>query len=533
MPMTDAELLGLKSQVEACLREFPQFDIRNVADLDNLLKSANDSDSLFDGLLWKLKPTGATSEEEYAVEEYAVAVLLALLTPVDAWPPSRARAFCRRVAALLKKEFPHNRPHSRALRAPEFVIAYLLGWKQTMIIKWNSPRWHSIVKKATNVIYRDMFISVESCLNWMGGTEDGKRRENGQPWGARVIGFPHGEDPGPWTRKLLNLFLGDRRRCDCWKRVARGIEDRQGLRGNAKSKAATCMRQHNIRYWNPDEPLRKDEPDGEKWTLWRFSQRAIKGFIGKFRAAQFPTGMLFDHLLEKFLLRLVQVAKRRCALCGNWTVLEFCRHHQPSYPLEPQDTFMRAQRSQLIMDDERGGFREAKVWTCSKDGHIIAGGVIIEGHHIYLAQKCRDGCLANGEHDCCPLCRTEHPSGQHRRLSTVHFFDPFAWSSQHAHVPQWLRDTMLVILREFRKYGWLYKNADIQDEDTQDWQALYEEMRTRCLKEECPAFPTNLSEFKSSILKEVKPHLSPGLYLWLIAQESGEVQGDEQDNANE
>ena len=274
--------------------------------------------------------------------------------------------------------------------------------------------------------------SIGSCLNWL-------RRY--------VIGFPPDEQPLGWAERVLNRLIADRGGCLCWTRAAQlqpedvdpDAFDFAALRGNAKRKAQTCLAQHRLRAWDPRRPLNPNRLDRGSWTLWRFLQRASKGFLGNFRPAQFPTGMFWDcwqgaaeSERPELRLALVKVARRHCPQCGTGTFGNNCPSPAGAcrgWPLTMDDNWTEPVRGWIILPDPAyGGWQAEKVWLC-RDCRGVAG--VTEGRpeaavcgspvNIFVARHCREGCLPDAAHDRCPLCGREHPRGKGHTVSTVYF----------------------------------------------------------------------------------------------------------------
>jgi hypothetical protein len=390
-----------------------------------------------------------------AVERAAVAaVLLAIDRPL--WSsPADVLALADQVRGLLIARLAVAA--DRVGRAPEFAIAHLLGWPDRTI-NWTGRGLDGIPPRTRWLALQFLGVTVESCFNWLK---------------SHVIGFPDGEEALEWAQRVLNRLIAVQGRCTCWLRAAgpsfqeidaEDLDVEQHLRGNARAKARTCLAQHNIRAWDPGAPLDPTRPEGDRWTLWRFLQRAAKGFLGTFRPAQFPTGVLWDLWQAgaeadrpDVKLLLAKVALRLCPTCKTATATESCPNRgERCYrtPLTPDASRLEASRAWIILaDGGRGGFAARKVWTCDPCGNLYLadrclGGCPPHGPHdrcplcseghltkkdwvcgntacgaAYPAVRCRTGCPTDGSHDRCPSCDTRHPRFR-PRPQTVYFYQP-------------------------------------------------------------------------------------------------------------
>ena len=408
-------------------------------------------------------------EEHESMDEQAVYIALALVAGPEM--PAPPEAFAHQVVEHLQAELAEDA--QRAFRAHEIVVAHCLGWRRPDI-DWHSGVWDGIPPVAREILRRVVYRAVDECLI---------------PLGNLVIGFPQGEDPREWTERVLPVFLAENGICQCWTRVA-GFAiphpeavDINTLRRNARSKALTCLAQHNLRAWRPAAR-----------SLWKFTRQAVKGFPGEaLRPAGLPTGMLFDRLHHQaeidevyggvYRLELVDMAERHCVTCDVWTVAERCRNCGAALTvaeagrtrraqrycracdrwvvsqtctscrriLDPIDARTRIARARLINpDEERGSYRPYRVWTCPICGNIYRAHRCLEecpddaGHDScpvcraphnqkvwicprcrksYPAQRCLDGCPNGAGHDTCPGCGARH--GRNRRfarLRTVYFY---------------------------------------------------------------------------------------------------------------
>jgi hypothetical protein len=439
------------------------------------------------------------------------AVLVTLAVVADSWtPPAEV---IEEIMKLLRENIPD--PREQPDRAPEIVIAYLLGWSRPDLKK-SGASWESALPESRACLRAVVYVSTDSCLTWLN---------------QFVIGFPT-EDPGYWATRILNLFTTAHfeLRCDCWRRAAPpGTTpiDVLRLRGNAKKKARTCLlQQHHLSLWNPLE-----------MPLWHFADRAVKGSAaGKFGWIQFPTGMLFDRLWHSNerpgRVALVKVARRYCDSCGRWTVYSFC----PSIGCDRQSLDSKRARVAatrwLILEGERGGFSPKWVWTCARpasSGAEDGGPSDDRCRNIYVQDRC-DRRVCSKPHDCCPLCGAQHPGELQRRLSKVYFCEGDAGGEvsiddylerliaetpegeSPAHViseaaenaleefggrDQWSSELIFCLDGDFERWIGLVQSAG-----NVDWKALWDALK------DAPDRPANLEDLKRAFETSVKPKLS-------------------------
>jgi hypothetical protein len=260
----------------------------------------------FGDLLNRLPPDPGLPADEGAVRAALAAVARAgkYLRPVPEALAAEA------LAALREPRHQGDAaPGGAPARAPEFLVALLLGWRRDPGQEAVPPP-PGLVSGARLVLWRFVYRRVASCLEHLAQTN----RRGGVP------GFPT-QDPREWANPVLDLFLAAGDGCQCWRDGARGrTPDR--LRGNARRKADCCLRQHRLRAWSPG----RRTSSGAVETLWYFAERAVKGFVGPFRHEGFPTGMLRAALRNHGLhLARANVVRRQCPLCG-WTVRLACEH---------------------------------------------------------------------------------------------------------------------------------------------------------------------------------------------------------------
>lgn len=336
----------------------------------------------------------------------AQAVLVTLAVVATDWPPPEG--VIKDISKMVR-ELPIC---ERAARAPEMVIAYLLGWGRPDLNR-SGARWESALAEARACLRAVMYVSTDSSLTWLH---------------RYVIGFPE-EDTSYWVSRVFHRFTAENPglRCFCFLESAppgTTVEDFPQLRGNAFRRAVTCLlEQHHLSLWVPHQ-----------LPLWLFAQRAVKGFIGKFRPVQFPTGMLYPRLRRGFMnqsrapITLAKIARHYCNHCKSWTVNTTCQTpgcHQRK--LDPQHSYVKASRF-LIMEGEEGGFSPKSVWTCrgpkSKLSSEVNGPEEPLCKNIHIHSRC-DRLICSEIHDRCPLhsCGAPHPTDKARRLSEVHFYN--------------------------------------------------------------------------------------------------------------
>lgn len=465
----------------------------------------------------------------------AVLVTLAVLAPATSWPPPDE--VIKDILKLLRATTPTPiKPPSddlrtayadvptgvleiaiseRAARVPEIVIAYLLGWGRPDLNK-SGVRWQSALAEARACLRAVMYVSTDTCLNWLH---------------RYVIGFPD-EDTGYWTSQIFNRFTvgNPLLRCLCFVDIAPPgirIEDIPHLVGNAFSRAETCFyKQHHLSLWVP-----------HKLPLWLFAQRAVKGFIGKFKPGQFPTGMLCTLLRrqsraqDNAAITLAKVARHYCNQCEEWTVTSSCPTEECNQrELDLQYSYLKASRF-LILDGEEGGFTPRPVWTCQGPASELSIEVN-KGEeklckNIYLRSRCdRKSCAQI--HDQCPLhsCGTPHPLGAARRLSEVYFYnedlprmaqlpqfvppvtdvmapltsviDQAAADAleKFADTPRWVEQIILLLAEDFERWIGLIQTAgDV------NWHQLWNALK------DAPGRPVTPSELQADFERDVKPAL--------------------------
>jgi hypothetical protein len=322
----------------------------------------------FRRLLARLAESGYVVNEELAVAAALAAVALAGRHP---WPPppELVRALAR---ALLDPENrdPREPQAAHVERAPEFVVAFLLGWERCpgpsvcpvaglhagrFPNDLNATGWTGLAEGARLLLRRRTLAWVTHCLEVMWD-----RPESHYPWS--VPGFPY-EEPYEWTDRVLATFLSHVVRCDCAARVADNA-------ANARRKVRSCLRRHNIDVWDP-----ADE------TLWRFVEKGVKGFHGSLVSypAGFPAGMLHHRLWQgagdgpdfrRYVLLWVPVVERVCGVGNHRTVAWRCHEHKSEFT--PAD-HLKSGGYRLILDDQRGGFISDSFWACFACGNLFSG----------------------------------------------------------------------------------------------------------------------------------------------------------------
>jgi hypothetical protein len=351
--------------------------------------------------------------------ERAVAVAVLLVIGPALWgDPAGVLEVINRICRLLARRAARDPKCYR--RAPEFVMAYLVGWCNPWF-NVNSRGLDGCPDGVRFLVLNYLADSVDFCFPWLE---------------RNVIGFSPGPDRWYWAVKIFNRLIARKGRRTNWERAAelyaRAIDPDTyppaELQNNARRKANKEIHQHRIRAWLPWKPLNPNESSRGVWTLWLFLQRAVKGAMGEFDPTRFPSGMLWEVWNTEVLrlglppLKLVNIAVRACPNSG-------CKFSgRKSY--KPACEFcgaaldgVRAEivRGHITLDDEvLTGFSRQKAWTCRKCGHV------------YPAQRCGDACPESGPHDRCRLCKTAQPMpvagkrGARPRPRTVYFYNPAA-----------------------------------------------------------------------------------------------------------
>jgi hypothetical protein len=129
----------------------------------------------------------------------ARAVLVTLAVVATEWPPPQEVI---KDILLLVREMPVS---ERPRRAPEIVIAYLLGWGRPDL-NGSGARWESALPEARACLRAVMYVSTDSCLSWLY---------------RYVIGFPE-EDTSYWVSQIYNRFTVENPilRCLCFLEIA-------------------------------------------------------------------------------------------------------------------------------------------------------------------------------------------------------------------------------------------------------------------------------------------------------------------------
>jgi hypothetical protein len=468
-------------------------------------------------------------ETERAV---AVAVLLAV-DPDLREPLEPVLMAIVKISRLLRRRSSRDPAIHR--RAPEFVLAYFLGWRNRSF-DLNRNDLQGVPSNVRWLVLKYLVDSVGSSLHWL---ED------------KVIGFPPGEDPWTWASRLLNRLIARRGRCDCWARsaalhsldVAPHSLDRSDLPENSRRKALTCLRQHNIRAWQPLQPTRREGTDGEKWTLWRFLQRAAKGFLGDFNAARFPTGMLWDQWnveAEEYRpdlrLLLVKIVVRPCSVCGNKSYTPTCAYCNGHPPINAATIPAQIANAHLIIADEkRCGFSRKKAWRCGCG-------------NVHPADRCGDGCPGTGVHDRCPMPHCSEPMhpvpaggrrGKRPRPSTVYFYEePGApVKSRAPSLAELFQEAIQAALQLDNAHGWKrgiilliadgieQGHADwiplLQKNGEADWSQIHMQLRTF---PDCPSQSSDLSrmyqnDFQPELMETFRSVVERAGHPWTLLQE--------------
>jgi hypothetical protein len=343
-------------------------------------------------------------------DQLAVSAAMALVAEPHMWPAhsdnlALLQFHIEEVVRLMQSELSDD--PARHLRAAEFVIAYLHGWRRESV-NWNSADWDGVPKLAKKVLWDFFFASVHSCLSWMESPPAGANAMGIH--GPRVIGWSRGMDRGAWVDEVYKRFIGSHGGCICWQHLVVGTgelePDPASLRGNARTKMLFHLCFHCLRSWSPRMLLpvskRDQEREWEDMPFWIFCQIACKGFAGEFDThyGGFPSGILFDCLLtdRNFPLRLVWIARWQC--CGQWTAcLDVCP--ACGRPFDPAKHKLDVSARRLILEGPDGAFEAELCWEC---------------------RECQNY-YKKDEHLACPLCGAPHSTGR-ARPHTVWFYQP-------------------------------------------------------------------------------------------------------------
>jgi hypothetical protein len=317
------------------------------------------------------------------VDRIECAVLVALAVIAEEWPPPKE--VIKEILALLRARIPNVRQQPR--RAPEIVVAYVLGWPRPDLNR-SGPRWIPALKEAEWLLRAQMKLATGSCLEWFVDNV------------ARFVDA----DPTNWAQPIFNLFTAAHfeLRCHCFLRgLAPGISFTEftNPRGNTKARAKTCFHRHHLSVWDPVE-----------MPLWHFAARAVKGTNGTFKSrwGEIPSGMLYDALWhsDKRVV-IVNVADRECPHCSKQSIYLSCEACGLDLPTDPQPFRVAAKRWFIL---EQGGVTPKASWTCQRCGNI------------YPALHC-GGLVCGPTHDLCPVCSTTHPVGSQRQTRQVYFLE--------------------------------------------------------------------------------------------------------------
>jgi hypothetical protein len=420
-------------------------------------------------------------------------VLVTLAVLAQEWPPPVEVP--EEILTLVTTGIPDVREQSR--RAPEFVIAYLLGWPCHESNRLES-KWAPALTKARTCLSTQISLAVNSCLQWLNSI---------------LKEFPP-EDSEYWTIQILHLFTASRPelRCQCFLRglpheiAIVGIGD---LRGNARSRTRACFRRHHLCVWDPLE-----------MPLWDFVVRAVNGFNGSFESlwGGFTSGMLYNLLWHSELrVKLVNVAHRECPFCSKLTKYLSCAACDHQLP-DPQHLRVILKRRFIL---ERPGLEPEKAWTCNAPGDQEKE----KCGNIYIARHCATP-PCREPHDRCPVCNEIHPTGLHRRTRRVYFLEySFGEVSIDEHVErslvlvedhslqqtitnaaakalsnldqhQWTEELILLLEDDFMRWMGL-----LQSDGIVDWKALWNALK------EAPDLPPSPEELKRVYEATIKPHL--------------------------
>jgi hypothetical protein len=270
--MTIEDLIRIQQRVRACLREWRAAGKGDAPKPFGVEEPGNDART------WLFNAENLDDDQEFAEFFAAIArptdhdpdllaVTVSVLLAIDdeLWADAGSIVSIVESISHLVKRHSRNLPELY-LRSPELVLAYFLGWCNRSF-NADSRGLDGTPHKAHFIVVRYLATSVESCFTWLE---------------RRVDGFPSGmAHDSPWEARLLRRLTARRGGCGCWERPAR--------ENDRKKKSKTCIRFHHISRWNPVA-----RASGRVWTLWRFLQKAVKGFVGRFQPGSFPSGMLWD-----------------------------------------------------------------------------------------------------------------------------------------------------------------------------------------------------------------------------------------------
>ncbi len=324
----------------------------------------------------------------------------------------------------------------RLKRIPEFVIAYLNGWRNTSEGRLFDPAM------AESIIIACLSRSTQYTFNWL--------KRIGQELPEDIVG----------KRDILAEDMHDQISfnedyCDCCKRE-QGLE--LGPVGEKEANSIplkTCASRHKINSWNPNPQISK-KGRVKTESLWDFLQTAVKGSSGSFKPGSFRSGILRKTLKFKynFDIQWAPIAVRACDNCGQdrrtmvnmsgepiakkfkSRTLDTCS--QCDSPL-PQNTPILSQPGLIIPN---GPHMAKQMFRCSKCEHHF------EPVHCTSKSECKK--QDDQSHDVCPRDKVSHSIGKRLPLHTLYFFD-VSWPQSNPQCAQTDESDALQALDELPK----------------------------------------------------------------------------------
>lgn len=420
--------------------------------------------------------------------ECAVLVTLAVLA--EEWPPPTR--VLEEILTLVTAGIPDVGEQLR--RAPEIVIAYLLGWP-CLESNRSESKWPPALTKARTCLSTQISLAVNSGLKWLS---------------SKLKEFIE-EDSEYWTIQLLHSFTATHLevRCECFLRGLPREIAIADLQGNARARAEACFRRHHLCVWEPLE-----------MPLWDFAVRAVNGFNGSFESlwGGFTSGMFYNLLWDSELrVKLINVAHRACPFCSKLTRYLSCAECGRQLP-DPQRLRVILKRRFIL---ERAGLGPEKAWTCNGPGDQEEE----KCGNIYIAWRCATP-PCREPHDRCPICNEIHPTGVHRKTRQVYFLDhPVVvvpiddYLQRSLGLPedrslrqtitnattkalldldqkQWTEKLILLLEGDFKRWMGLVQSGGFVN-----WRALWTALK------EAPDLPSSHEELKRVFEETLKPHL--------------------------
>jgi|SRR5215213_35033 hypothetical protein len=418
-------------------------------------------------------------------DEVECAVLVTLAVIAETWPPP-----VEVIEEILELANGIPKVSERVRRAPEIVVAYVLGWPRPDLNNLG-PRWAPALEGAQWLLRAQMSLATRSCLEWL----------------VNNVGRFVDPNPTNWVPHIFNLFTAAQfeLRCHCFLRgLAPGISltDFTNPRGNTKARAKTCFHRHHLSVWEPLE-----------MPLWNFAARAVQGINGTFKSrwGEIASGMLYDSLWhsEKRVV-IVNIANRECPRCLKQTIYLSCEACGLELPSDPQARRVTTKRWFIL---EQGDVMPKAAWTCQSCGNI------------FPALRC-DRSVCGETHDLCPVCRTSHPTGQKQKTRQVYFLEyppfdvpiddhlqhPLAVPSTNNSFQQLITTAATRALEDLRQKLWVEKLLSLleekkgfvrwigllQSDGDVDWQELWEALRDAL---DLPSTPEHLKQVFEETIK--------------------------------